>query len=250
MNNLLSHPFGIFAVSLVALSFGALLGDFFGKRGRPDPGEFTTIVAGTFTLLSLIIGFSFAMAISRYDQRKTLEEGEANAIGTAYARADLLPAETAATVRNLLKKYLDQRVVFYRVRDPADLSRINAETTTLQAELWSAVVQSAQAQPTPPIALVVSGMNDVLNSRGYTQAAWWNRIPHAAWELMAIVAFLSNLLFGYAQRRTNNVVLFVLPVLVAFSFALIADIDSPRGGIVRVSPQNLLAASQSLRGPQ
>jgi hypothetical protein len=233
MSNLLSHPLGIFAVSVVALSFAALIGDFFGKRWRPDPVEFTTILAATFTLLSLMIGFSFAMAINRYDQRKTLEEGEANAIGTAYLRADLLPAEAATTVRNVLKKYLDQRVLFYRIRNPVELNRINAETTTLQAELWSAVVHSAAEQPTPPIALVVSGMNDVLNIQGYTQASWWNRIPHEAWELMAILSFFGNLLFGYAQRR----VLFVLPMLVSFSFALIADTDSPRGGIVRVSPQ-------------
>jgi hypothetical protein len=250
MNNLLSNPLGVFAVSVVALSFAALIGDFFGRRWRPDPGEFTTILTATFTLLSLIIGFSFAMAISRYDQRKTLEEGEANAIGTEYVRADLLPAENVATVRNLLRKYLDQRVLFYRVRNPVELSHVNAETNKLQAELWSTVVHSAEAQPTPTIALVVSGMNDVLNSQGYTQAAWWNRIPHEAWELMAIVAFFGNLLFGYAQRRTNSFTLFVVPVLVSFSFALIADIDSPRGGIVRVLPQNLLAASQSIRGPQ
>jgi hypothetical protein len=165
MSNLLSHPLGIFAVSVVALSFAALIGDFFGKRWRPDPGEFTTILAATFTLLSLMIGFSFAIAINRYHQRKTLEEGEANAIGTAYLRAELLPAEAAATVRNVLKKYLDQRVLFYRIRNPVELNRINAEATTLQAELWSAVVHSAAEQPTPPIALVVSGMNDVLNSQ-------------------------------------------------------------------------------------
>jgi hypothetical protein len=254
MNNLLSHPFGVFAIAVVALSLAALIGDFFGRRARraraADQGEFTTILAATLTLLSLIIGFSFAMAISRYDERKNYEEGEANAIGTAYVRADLLPAENAAVVRDLLKKYLEQRVLFYQVADPVELSHINAETAKLQGELWSSVVHAAEARPTPTIALVVSGINDVLNSQGYTQAAWWNVIPHEAWELMGFVAFFANLLSGYAERRTYSFVLFVLPVMASFSFALIADIDSPRGGVVRILPQNLLALSQSMKQPQ
>jgi hypothetical protein len=71
------------------------------------------IVGATLTLLGLIIGFSFSMAISRYDQRKIYEEAEANAIGTEYVRADLLPAADANRVRALLKDYLEQRVLFY-----------------------------------------------------------------------------------------------------------------------------------------
>jgi hypothetical protein len=87
--------------------------------------DFGVLLTATLTLLGLIIGFTFSMAISRYDQRKNYEEEEANAIGTEYLRA-------------------------------------NATQT----------------------ALAVMGMNDVLNTQGYTQAAWWNRIPMAAWGLM------------------------------------------------------------------
>jgi hypothetical protein len=61
----------------------------------------------------------------------------------------------------------------------------------------------AVAQPTPVIGLAVSGMNDVLNSQGYTQAAWWNRIPIAAWALMAVIAICANVLVGYSTRRTE-----------------------------------------------
>ena len=63
----------------------------------------------TLTLLALLIGFSFSMAISLYDQRKNYEEAEANAIGTEFGRADLLPAGDSAKVRDLLRKYLDRR---------------------------------------------------------------------------------------------------------------------------------------------
>jgi hypothetical protein len=187
------------------------------------------------------------MAVSRYDQRKNYEEAEANAIGTEYVRADLLPAGDAARAHELLKKYVDQRVLFYTARDPQRLAKIDADTAELQNELWSTVLPGAAAQPTPPIALVVSGMNDVLNSQGYTQAAWWNRIPIAAWALMTAIALFCNLLIGYGAHRTERRLFLILPVAVSIAFFLISDIDSPRGGFIRVAPQNLLSLSQSLR---
>jgi hypothetical protein len=253
MSNLLNSPVAVFVVTLVALWLAAYIGDFLRKRGRSakveESGDFDTILNATLTLLGLIIGFSFAMAISRYDQRKNYEETEANAIGTEYARADLLPAANAATLRELLNKYIDLRIAFYRVRDERQLGQVDRETTKLQAELWSAVVHPAQTQPTAVVALAVSGMNDVLNSQGYTQAAWWNRIPPAAWGLMGLVAIFSNLLLGYSRRRTGNGLLLDLPLIVSFSFFLIADLDSPRGGVIRVLPQNLIALSQSTKPP-
>lgn len=134
--------------------------------------DFGIILAATLTLLGLIVGFTFSMALGRYDQRKNYEEEEANAIGTEYARAGLLPAADAAKVRPLLLNYLDQRILFYTTRDEQQLAQIDAQTAKLQAELWSAVQAPAVTQPTPVIALAVSGMNDVFNSQGYTQAAW------------------------------------------------------------------------------
>jgi hypothetical protein len=107
------------------------------------------------------------MAISRYDQRKNYEEEEANAIGTEYVRADLLPAADAARVPALLSNYLDQRILFFETRDEQQLRQINANTAQLQSELWSAVQAQAAAQPTPVVALAISGMNDVLNSQGH-----------------------------------------------------------------------------------
>jgi hypothetical protein len=134
------------------------------------------IITAVLTLLALIIGFSFLMAVSRYDQRKNYEQAEANSIGTEYVRADLLPAADGARVRTLLRDYLDQRVLFYQTRDQRELQQTNTHTAQLQTELWYAVDALPPAQRTPVAALAVSGMNDVLNSRGYTQAAWWNRI--------------------------------------------------------------------------
>jgi hypothetical protein len=209
--------------------------------------DFNIVEAATLTLLGLIIGFSFSMATTRYDLRKNYEEAEANAIGTEYVRAGLLPAADAAGVRAQLRKYLEMRVLFYRTRNQRELQQINADTGKLQTEMWSAVHVPAVAQPSPVIALAVAGMNDVLNSQGYTQAAWWNRIPVSAWGLMILIAVCCNLLVGYGARSAgvNSGLLFIVPLVVSISFFLIADIDSPRGGLIHVVPQNLISLSQS-----
>ena len=210
--------------------------------------DLDVLVAATLTLLGLIIGFSFSMATNRYDQRKNCEEAEANAIGTEYVRADLLPAADAARVRALLVNYLDQRVLFYETDNGRALRQINDTTAQLQTRLWSAVtVSSDAAHATPVLALTVSGMNDILNSLGYTQAAWWNRIPTAAWVLMALIAICANVVFGYGGRRSKvGAIHLVLPLVLSIAFFLIADIDSPRRGIIRVSPQNLTSLAESL----
>lgn len=255
LTRLTDYPIIFGLLSFLLLWLAAWIGVTFLRRHRElDEGvreDFGVVLAATLTLLGLILGFSFSMAISRYDQRKNLEEEEANAIGTEYLRAGLLPAADAARARALLKDYLDLRVQFYVVRDVEQYQQINARTAKMQTELWNVVQAPAVAQPSPITALVAAGMNDVINTQGYTQAAWWNRIPNTAWVLMLTIAVVSNLLVGYGVRsvRVGRKLLLVLPLVVAITFMLIADIDSPRGGLIRVAPQNLHSLEDSLRTP-
>jgi len=249
--NLTNSPLWIFFFSFVALSISVLIGDVLRNRVRSftqeERDDFGTVLGATLTLLALLIGFSFSMAVSRYDLRKNYEEAEANAIGTEYVRADLLPAENTVRVRELLKKYTDQRLLFYTTRDRRRLAKINGDTSQLQNELWSSIRPSANVQSTPTLALAVSGMNDVLNSQGYTQAAWWNRIPTGAWALMAVIAVVCTLMVGFGAHHRDWRMLLIVPLAVSIAFYLIADIDSPRGGTIRVIPQDLLSLSQSLQ---
>jgi hypothetical protein len=113
-----------------------------------DREDFKIIQGATLTLLALLLGFSFSMAITCYDQRKDYEEAEANEIGTEYLRPDLLPADDAAKVRDLLKNYLAQRILFYRTRNPEELRAINERTANLQTVLSSAVRAPAAVHPT------------------------------------------------------------------------------------------------------
>jgi len=230
----------------LAAGIGNALRTRLGPLKEEDRADFGVVLGATLTLLGLLIGFTFSMAVNRYDQRKNYEEAEANAIGTEYVRAGLLPAGDAAQVRALLKQYLDQRVLFYTTRNLRQLAKVDADTADLESKLWSVVRAPAAAQPTPIVALAVSGMNDVLNSQGYTQAAWWNRIPRSAWLLMVAIAVGCNLLIGYGAHRRDRRIFLIIPIAVSVSFFLIADIDSPRRGTIHVAPQNLLSLAQSL----
>ena len=253
MNEVLDHPLLLFVLSFVALWISARFGTTLLRRwAKFDPHlrtDFSTILATTLTLNALIIGFTFSMATDRYEQRKNYEEAEANAIGTEYVRADLLAAPEASNLRSLLQAYLEQRVLFYTVHGNEEIQRINARTAKLQDQLWTAVLGTATAQPTAIGGLAISGMNDVLNSQGYTQAAWRNRIPISAWILMAAIALISHALVGYGAQSTrpDSFLMTVLPLVVSIAFLLIADIDSPRSGIIRVVPQNLSSLAASLR---
>jgi hypothetical protein len=247
---LLDFPLVFFLLSFATLCLAGWVGTRLRRLPRiagTEREDYSVLLAATLTLLGLIIGFSFSMAVSRYDQRKNLEEEEANAIGTEYLRADLLsmPADPART-HSVLVAYLDQRILFYVTRNSGRLQQVALRTAQLQTDLWSSV---RSAPPNPFSALAVAGMNDVINSQGYTQAAWLNRIPVMAWVLMEVIAILSSAFvgFGAVASKPHPLMFFVLPLVVSISFFLIADIDSPRGGIVKVHPQNLISLSASLR---
>jgi hypothetical protein len=94
------------------------------------------------------------MAVSRYDQRKNLQAHEANAIGTEYVRTDLLPAQDQTKVRDLLRRYVDQRIQYYR---GVETTATSSDSLKLQAQLWSSVVTVGIAQPTPVVCTPSTG---------------------------------------------------------------------------------------------
>ena len=251
MLSLFDHPIFVLVCSLSTFWSSAWLGFSIRKRhaelAESTYHDFDFVLGGALTLLGLIIGFSFSMALSRYDLRKNYEEAEANAISTEYLRVNLLPPADSAKLRALLKSYLEQRVFYYEAHNENDLPQINRRTAQLQTELWAATSTSIMALPAPITTFVLGGMNDVLNSQGYTQAAWWNRIPHAAWILMITISIFCNLFVGYAAHGRSHYLFLVLPVALSISLFLIADIDSPRAGIIRVHAQNLERLAASLQ---
>src|SRR5262249_12603501 len=172
MEHLMNYPFLICVISFVCLLGAAWLGSFLRKRRETHqsdmPEEFGTVLSATLTLLGLLVGFSFSMAISRYDLRKAYEEEEANAIGTEYLRADLLPEASREKVKQQLVQYLDLRIQKYSSDASQDTTQLGLHATQLQNEMWNSVSSLAATRTDPVMATVVTGMNDVINRQGYT----------------------------------------------------------------------------------
>lgn len=250
MPRLSDFPVLVFFVCLLLFWVANLISRLLYRRYRdnePEKENYNLLLGAVLSILALLIGFTFSMAVSRYDMRKNYEEEEANAIGTEWLRADLLTASESGAVKTLLRQYLDQRILFYHSRSPAELQRINNDTAVIQDNLWRIVSQQARESQTPVMQLVASGMNDVFNRSGYTQAAWWNRIPRSAWTLLFILSMFCMGMIGFRNSAQKKATFpWLLPTVFSFAFALIADIDSPRGGIIRIQAQNLLALEASL----
>lgn len=242
-------PLLVLGLSFGILALSAKLGDFIRKRSgaseerpRDDLG---VVLAGTLTLLGLIIGFSFSMATTRYELRKSCEQIEANAIATEWVRSDLLPAD-APKLHELLKMYLDKRLLFYAVRNPQRLRAISFETSQLQNDLWSTIRSGFASAPPPVQGMLISGLNDVMNSEASTQAAFDNRVPLVAWLLIVVIASGCSFLIGLRAHRTDWLVFLVIPIAVSISLFLIADLDSPREGAIRNGPKNLIRLTDAI----
>ena len=246
----MNRPLLICVCALAILWAVARLGAFLGKKWKTEDEsenqEFWVILGANLTLLGLLVGFSFSMAIGRFDQRKSDEEEEANAIGTEYLRLDLLAEPVRLRIQGELAQYLQLRIQKYDTDASDNTLELDAKTAQLQGVMWNEVRNAASEKRDPLTTTVVTGMNDVINRQGYTQAARWNRIPHPAWGMMAAIALISNFLIRFGQKKIRRVMSFAFPLSIAISLYLIADIDSPRGGLIRVVPQNLIALADSL----
>jgi FtsH-binding integral membrane protein len=247
----MNYPPIVFVMTLALMALSTWVGDALRKRvgiAKDDPrNEAAGLMASAIlTLLFLLIGFTFSMATNRYDLRKTCEQADAIAIGTMYSRADLLAPADAGKVQALLKKYLDHLMLLYTAGSPDRAREIRADVVRLQAELWATLRPALEKVPPPLLGALVQGLNDVVSAQRSSQAAWQNRIPVGAWALIITISMGCCWLIGFRARRTDWLAFMVVPVAVAISLFLIAEIDSPRGGVIRVVPNNLTSVAQSL----
>jgi hypothetical protein len=199
-------------------------------------------------LLSLLLGFTLAMALPHYDLRKQLIMEEANAIGTTGLRATLLPEPHKIQVRALLLQYVEARESFSQ----ADLGQQEFasaldRTKSLQSALWDQAKAVAQQSPTPMTSLFITSLNDTIDLSEKRQAALEKRIPPSIWLLLALISMLTCLTFGYGQRRRFWMVAVISPLMVAIVMGLIADLDSPRSGFLREDLRSLKRLSQELK---
>jgi hypothetical protein len=202
-------------------------------------------------LLSLLLGFNFAMAVARFDARNALLQEEISAINTTHLRAQLLPARDRQDATALLKAYVAARVEFTRAMD--DDARIDAATASavhIQRQLW-AIVERVVAQSTSavPSGQFIQAVNDIIVVGDKRRAALDNRVPGTVLHLLAGVALvaLGFIAYGYGltgRRRHSAAVIFAL--LIAVVLTVIVDLDRPRRGLIRVSEEGMLRLQETL----
>lgn len=250
MGTLADYPMLTFAATLLVLTAAVYLGAWL-THGltvhEEQRGHLSQITGASLSILALLIGFSFSAAISRYDLRKSCEQEEANAVASEYDLAGLLPDADASQLRVDLRRYIDLRVAFYEAKSQADVPPIRAQREKLEGEMWAIVYRNVEASKSPIMAQVVSGLNAVTSRPGYSQAAALDRIPTAAWTLIAMLAVLCCVLLGYGTQTGKPVALrLVVPAFVALCFFFIATLDSQRRGMIRVLPENLIRVQHSI----
>lgn len=235
---------------LLSVESGYRLGRRLGHPEQEQDTPLDEMVVATLGLLAFLLAFTFGLAAARYDMRRQLLLDEANAIGTTYLRAEMLP-EGGAGIQSLLRQYVDLRLDAARTHD---LARNRQRAEALQAQLWARAVPIARQAPDSVIAgLFVQSLNDVIDLHAKRLTAdVRTRIPMAIWASMFGVTVLSFGLLGYhaglgSTRRSPA----ILPVAVTFAVViwLIADLDRPLEGTLTLSQQPLVDLRQAMLPP-
>jgi hypothetical protein len=254
MSLVLDHPALFFPLVVVLLFVAAWAGVWlkraFAEAVDTESSSFKTLESAVLGLLALLLGFSFSMAVSRYDLRRDLEVNEANAIGTTWLRTATLdePARTAA--RSLLKEYVPVRMAFFDAgTDSATISESLARASAIQNELWKVAADGASGRRDPVSALFVATLNDTIDLSEKRTAALENRIPAAAWMLLIFMSSAASALVGTGATVRSRALLFVLPLVVGAALTLILDLDSPRSGFVRVHQGSMERVAQQMNSP-
>jgi hypothetical protein len=185
-------------------------------------------------LLSLVLGFTLSLALTRYDLRIQLIVEESNAIGTTRLRAGMLPEPARSEALRVVDEYARSRLDFAKAGlDPAAQAMARARSSDLQRVLWADAEDAARLQPTQITALFVESLNDMIDLDEKRVSSLENRVPRAVWVMIAVLALLTSLLIGLGMRRRAAWAQFVPPFMFAVVALLIADLDAPGKGLIR-----------------
>ncbi len=236
---------GAFAGILACLEIGYRLGR---RRSEEIAHEgIGAIEAAVFALLGLLLAFSFAGSTSRFDTRRQLIIDEANAIGTAYLRLDMLDAADQPVMRQLFREYLDARLQVYQKLPNLDAAEQEMEhAAAIQQKLWSQAVNASRVKTTPAVAiLVLPAINQMIDVTTSRRVALYTHLPSLIIAMLMIVALFSGLLAGYAMAKRRGrswLHMVVYAFVVSVTIYAVIDLDYPRSGLIRLdAADNALA---------
>jgi hypothetical protein len=238
------------AVVFLSVEGGYRLGRLRRQRSEPEKESTVgTMVAATLGLLAFTLAFTFGLAAARFESRRQMLLEEANAIGTSYLRAAFLPDPQRSEARRLLREYVEVRL---KGSQPDKVQRAVSESTALHARLWEQAVAAAEKDPRSiPTGLFIQSLNEVIDLHSKrVMVGLRNRIPGAIWGALYFMAILGMAEIGYHEgltspQRSPAVVALVL-TFSAVMF-LIADLDRPQEGLLRVSQQAMIDLRDSFK---
>jgi hypothetical protein len=243
----------ILALFLLAMEAGFRLGSR--RSGEEGDGKKThagDLQSAVLVLLALLLGFTFAMAVARYDTRREFVLQEANSIGTTSLRARFLPEPLRTEAAGLLREYVAARLDFYYAG--IDRSRLNAAGVAadrIEKRLWTLATAAAAADPrSVPTGLFIQSLNEVIDDNEKRRVAMDNHVPEAVIYLLLLVAAAALGFVAYGcglsgRRRLAMNATFAM--LITLVITIILDIDRPRRGLVKVNQDSMLRLQQSMR---
>jgi hypothetical protein len=202
-------------------------------------------------LLALLLGFTFAMAQSRYALRQELVVEEANDIGTTYLRSRMLPEPNKTEIASLLRSYVEARLDFFRAGvDEEQLKEAQNKAIQLQNQLWSNATSAVQKDDRmATTGLFIQSLNNVIDTQAKRLAAMDNHVPESVLLLLFIVALMAMLGVGYGTGLSAHRNLFsttMMSLLFMLVITVIIDLDRPRRGWIRVSQNSMIRLQESL----
>jgi hypothetical protein len=239
----------IFLVGLAVIFAASEIGWQFGIRASGHSARnVSTLESAMLGLLALMIGFTFAMALSRFDARRNAVLNEANSIETAALRARLLPEPHRTQALKTLQKYVTVRLEIVDSNAPySELKAIVDRSNALQETLWHQAMALAQEDKSQvPTGLFIQSLNDVIDNQGKRLAALRNTVPNIVVLMLFGVAALASAFAGYASgldERHKRLPVYLMGLLVSAVILLILDLDRPTTGFVQVSQQPMIDAA-------
>ena len=241
---IVDHPRPFFAVLLLVLLATVEMGfRIRGHRGSSVDEDRHKQVEGTrndiAVLLSLLLGFTLAMALVRFDQRTDLVIDEANAISTARLRAEMLPELSRGPAQEAVRRYIEARAQYSRARPGQEMERALAQSNEAQQELWRSATLAAQQDRSAITALFIASLNQSFDLKDKRVATLEHRIPGSLWFMLVFIALLTCFTVGWSHRRRLLQSMAVPPLAIALVMMLIADLDTSRSGLIRVRQQSI-----------
>lgn len=259
MTELLYHQnsFGVIILLAGIMAIAIETGYRIGMRDMHRTSELSrnqinTIQSSLLGILALMMGFTFSIALDRYNSRSSAEVAEANAIGTAYLRSELLPDSVRPQIQDAIKQYVSVRMQSSTISLDQQTERqaLLNRAVELQASLWDQAIQVSTSDPNPVTSgLFLQSLNELIDNYSIRLAEIDRHIPELVLVLLYCAFIVTGGMIGYTAGLANHrpaFATYIMVMLIILLLFMIIDLDRPRSGIIRVSQQGMIELNETI----